>query len=337
MKTRLFCTKKVASAILFVMMLIATTSMSYGSEYDLNNEYRTPEQIKSFLNSHPVDNNAFNDSYVFSYQKTPLLASSYEPGALSKKSLTSPLHLIENIRYIAGIPADLKLSDEYTSMAQSASLVSYANDSISHTPKFPTRMSNKIAKSGIRACGESNLAWDSWQNVSIEYSILNIWMKDDSASNIKALGHRRWILSPEMKRTGFGAVSGSRGTYNTMYVFDFGRKVKTNYQIAWPAQHTPTSYFPEETPWSLSLGKILNEQKIKVTLTRLSDGKVWNFSKKNSDGKFYVNNDAYGQKGCIIFQPSNLHACHSGDVFRVEVTGAGKTIRYNVNFFNEKA
>lgn len=162
-------------------------------------------------------------------------------------------------------------------------------------------------------------------------------MKDDSASNIKALGHRRWILSPEMKRTGFGAVSGSRGTYNTMYVFDFGRKVKTNYQIAWPAQHTPISYFPEGTPWSLSLGKTLNAQKIKVTLTRLSDGKVWNFSKKNSDGEFYVNNDAYGQTGCIIFRPSSLHACHSGDVFRVEVTGAGKTIRYKVNFFNEKA
>lgn len=185
----------------------------------------------------------------------------------------------------------------------------------------------------MKACAESNLAWDSWQNTSLEHSILNVWMKDASASNIKALGHRRWILSPEMKRTGFGAVSGSRGTYNTMYVFDFGRKVKTNYQVAWPAQQMPVSYFPEGTPWSLSLGKVLNSEKIKVTLTRLSDNKVWNFSKKQADGAFYVNNDGYGQKGCIIFNPKNIGHCKSGDKFIVKVSGAGKEISYIVNFF----
>ena len=218
-------------------------------------------------------------------------------------------------------------------MAQAASLVNYSNDSISHYPEFPSNISSKTAKSGIKACAESNLAWDSWQNTSLEHSILNVWMKDDSVSNIKALGHRRWILSPEMKRTGFGAVSGSRGTYNTMYVFDFGRKVKTNYQVAWPAQQMPVSYFPEGTPWSLSLGKVLNSEKIKVTLTRLSDNKVWNFSKKQADGAFYVNNDGYGQKGCIIFNPKNIGHCKSGDKFIVKVSGAGKEISYIVNFF----
>lgn len=247
--------------------------------------------------------------------------------------MNSALHLLENIRYIAGLPADLKLSNDYTRMAQAASLVNYSNDSISHYPEFPSNISSKTAKSGIKACAESNLAWDSWQNTSLEHSILNVWMKDDSVSNIKALGHRRWILSPEMKRTGFGAVSGSRGTYNTMYVFDFGRKVKTNYQVAWPAQQMPVSYFPEGTPWSLSLGKVLNSEKIKVTLTRLSDNKIWNFSKKQADGAFYVNNDGYGQKGCIIFNPKNIGHCKSGDKFIVKVSGVGKEISYSVNFF----
>ncbi len=333
MKTLFFSTKKITSALAFTLMLIAVTAYSYGGERDLNVSYRTPEDINAFLQSHPVAHDAFSESYEFSYSDAPRLSSSYEPGSLSKSDLNSALHLLENIRYIAGLPADLKLSNDYNRMAQAASLVNYSNDSISHYPEFPSNISSKTAKSGIKACAESNLAWDSWQNTSLEHSILNVWMKDDSFSNIKALGHRRWILSPEMKRTGFGAVSGSRGTYNTMYVFDFGRKVKTNYQVAWPAQQMPVSYFPEGTPWSLSLGKVLNSEKIKVTLTRLSDNKVWNFSKKQADGAFYVNNDGYGQKGCIIFNPKNIGHCKSGDKFIVKVSGVGKEISYSVNFF----
>lgn len=333
MKTLFFSTKKITSALAFTLMLIAVTAYSYGGERDLNVSYRTPEDINAFLQSHPVAHDAFSESYEFSYSDAPRLSSSYEPGSLSKSDLNSALHLLENIRYIAGLPADLKLSNDYNRMAQAASLVNYSNDSISHYPEFPSNISSKTAKSGIKACAESNLAWDSWQNTSLEHSILNVWMKDDSVSNIKALGHRRWILSPEMKRTNFGAVSGSRGTYNTMYVFDFGRKVKTNYQVAWPAQQMPVSYFPEGTPWSLSLGKVLNSEKIKVTLTRLSDNKVWNFSKKQADGAFYVNNDGYGQKGCIIFNPKNIGHCKSGDKFIVKVSGVGKEISYSVNFF----
>lgn len=328
------CSRRLSLTLFFVIMLIAVTTISYGGEKDLNNEYRMPEDINAFMKSHPVASNAFSDLYSFSFTELPKLTSSYEPGEISKINLNSALHLIENIRFIAGIPADLTLSDSYNTMAQAASLVSYANDSLSHNPQTPSNMSSKTAKSGIKGCGESNLAWDSWANTSIEYSILNIWMKDDSPSNIKSLGHRRWILSPEMKKTGFGAVSGSRGTYSTMYVFDFGRKVKTNYQVAWPAQQMPTSYFPEGTPWSLSLGKKLNAEKITVTLTRLSDNKVWKFSNKKSDGQFYVCNEAYGQKGCIIFNPNSIGRCNSGDKFRVEITGAGKDINYNVNFFS---
>ena len=333
MKSLEFILQKFSCVLLFVFMLISLTSISYAGEPALNNEYRSAEQIRSFCNAHPIDSTSLGDSYVFSYQTLPILHDSYEPGMLSKKALTSPLNMIANIRYIAGLPADLKLSSDYNRMAQAASLVSYSNHSISHYPALPSNMSSKTAKTGKKACAESNLAWDSWQNTSLEYSILNVWMKDDSPSNIKALGQRRWILSPEMKNTGFGAVSGSRGTYACMYVFDFSRKVKKNYQVAWPAQQMPVSYFPEGTPWSLSLGKTLKAEKITVTLTRVSDGTIWRFSKKVADGDFYISNEAYGQEGCIIFNPKGIGRCNAGDRFRVNITGAGKEICYEVNFF----
>ena len=176
MKTLFFSTKKITSALAFTLMLIAVTAYSYGGERDLNVDYRTPEDINAFLQSHPVAHDAFSDSYEFSYSDSPQLGSSYEPGSLSKSDLNSALHMLENIRYIAGLPADLKLSNDYNRMAQAASLVNYSNDSISHYPEFPSNISSKTAKSGIKACAESNLAWDSWQNTSLEHSILNVWI-----------------------------------------------------------------------------------------------------------------------------------------------------------------
>ena len=95
----------------------------------------------------------------------------------------------------------------------------------------------------------------------------------------------------------------------------------------------PVSYFPEGTPWSLSLGKMLKAEKITVTLTRVSDGTLWRFSKKAADGDFYISNEAYGQEGCIIFNPKGIGRCNAGDRFRVNITGAGKEICYEVNFF----
>lgn len=314
------------------------TPTSAFADSDLNTAYRSPSELKQWLQAHPVANmhTDYNSDYSFTFEDTPSLEKgSYDEGSLSKADLNSALQLVNNIRYIAGLPGNVTLSNSYTKAAQAASLVSYANNSLSHNPRTPAAMSSKLARLGVKTCGESNIAWSSWKNCSLDWTILNSWMKDSSASNISTLGHRRWILSPEMKRTGFGAVSGDNGTYSTMYIFDFGRKVKKNYQVAWPAQNTPTSYFPDGTPWSLSLGKKLNAGKISVELTRLSDGHRWTFSKSSADGDFYVNNDGYGQYGCIIFNPNNLIGCRDGDSFRVDVSGVGKsTISYTVNFFD---
>ena len=120
MKTLFFSTKKITSALAFTLMLIAVTAYSYGGERDLNVDYRAPEDINAFLQSHPVAHDAFSDSYEFSYSDSPQLGSSYEPGSLSKSDLNSALHMLENIRHIAGLPADLKLSNDYNRMAQAA-------------------------------------------------------------------------------------------------------------------------------------------------------------------------------------------------------------------------
>lgn len=160
-------------------------------------------------------------------------------------------------------------------------------------------------------------------------------MADSSARNISTLGHRRWILNPTMGKAGFGAVSGYNGTYSAMYIFDDSRNARMDYQVAWPAQNMPLSYFTSDSPWSISLGKVLDPDNISVTLTRVNDGRVWKFSSYGSHGEFYVNNNGYGQKGCVIFRPSGLTSYNHGDLFNVSIKGAGKKkIEYSVNFFD---
>ena len=73
---------------------------------------------------------------------------------------------------------------------------------------------------------------------------------------------------------------------------------------------------------------------IKVTLTRKSDMRVWEFSNEHSDGYFAVNNDtSVPLYGCIIFRPDDVGGYSHGDVFNVKIEGLDKEVCYNVNFF----
>ena len=83
------------------------------------------------------------------------------------------------------------------------------------------------------------------------------------------------------------------------------------------------------------MGSTVDISSVKVKLTRESDNKTWNFSSSEADGYFNVNNDGYGQKGCIIFRPDTDEDYEAGDVYNVSITGLGdgKDVSYSVNFF----
>lgn len=156
-------------------------------------------------------------------------------------------------------------------------------------------------------------------------------MADDNASNIDRVGHRRWVLNPAMGKTGFGAVKGDKGTYSGMYSFDRSRSA-AQYGVCWPAQTMPLEFFEDDYPWSISMGTNVDASSASVTLTRKRDGQEWNFSPSQSDGVFYVNNEYYGQTGCIIFRPDEI-SYRDGDVFEVEITGLSQPVSYEVEFF----
>ena len=295
----------------------------------LNVTYHTQQEILDRMNSDAAVTGA-----GLSFSENPVTASPYAPGTLSQETLNGAVTMLNQIRFIAGLQDNVALDDSYNQMTQAASLVNYVNNVLTHTPQKPVDMDDALFKMGETGAGSSNIAWASWATQTFKDSLINGWMADYDASNIDRLGHRRWCLNPSMGKTGFGAVAGSNGTYSAMYSFDTSNSGASETGVAWPAQNMPIEYFDNVYPWSVSMGSEVNKDSITVTLTKVSDGRTWTFSSGSADGYFNVDNDNYGQTGCIIFRPDGA-SYSAGDSFRVTIDGLGTPVSYTVNFFDE--
>ena len=280
----------------------------------------TQEEIRQFIRNNP------GPMIPNTYAEEPSAAEPYSPGKLSERSTEAAFNALNQMRYVAGIPADVTYDAHDTDMAQAAALISAANKSLSHNPAKPEGMDDDLYDLGSGGASMCNLASSATASLA---SSVRQWMRDRSDSG--RLGHRRWLLNPAMKKSGFGAV----GSYAAVFVFD-GITGDPSYRgIAWPAQNMPLEFFSNSDEWHVSFGKELSKSDVLVTLSRRSDGKVWTFSEDNADGKFNVENSNFGgQKGCVIFCPDNV-SYSDGDQFDVMISGVGESdVAYTVNFFS---
>ena len=295
---------------------------------------RTQEEIQAFVNAHPAYRNQVN-----LYQVAPT-DKPYAAGKLSAVNQRSALNLVCQLRYIAGLGADLSLLTEQEDAMGATALVirlysdqyraQHGSDILSHYPGRASALSDAVYD-GLYAAGYVGAGR---ANIAMGYTVTNAllaYMSDADDVNIKTVGHRRWILNPEMGRTVFGA----NGRFSAMYAHDLSAGGGES-RVAWPAQQMPLEYFNASDPWSLSYGRVLNADKISVTLVRVRDSRAWTFSSASADGAFFVENSGYGQRGCVIFRPSGLGQIAAGDTFNVSVTDdeAGEVTRYTVRFFS---
>ena len=307
---------------------------SASSASGINVRSRSQSEIRSYISSHP-----FARYTEDTFATKPSITSPYNAGKLSTVSAQNALDSLNVMRYIAGL-SEVKLKDDYSELAQYSSLVNCVNGSLSHFPTKPSNMSSSMYDLGYKGSGSSNIASAGGSMIrSCAWSVSEAWMKDEDSSNISALGHRRWCLNPTMGYTGFGLVSKTSQTYgheysSAMYAFDRSNSSAGEYGVCWPAQNMPTEFFNSNDVWSISMNQNVDASKVKVTLTRQNDGKKWTFSKSSSNGDFYVNNEAYGQTGCIIFRPTGVSKYSNGDVYKVDITGLSTGVSYTVSFFD---
>jgi uncharacterized repeat protein (TIGR02543 family) len=302
-----------------------TKNTTYYAHYVkvINVKTHSKKEIKAFIKKH----NAKLSSNVKYSSMPSFIKSKYKPGKLSKSTLIPALNMVNQMRYISGIDANVTLDSDYSKLSQAAALVSSINGYISHSPSQPKGMSDSLYKKAYIGAYFSNLS----MNWNLSSTILQ-YMADDDSSNIDKVGHRRWILNPYMKQTGFGYAGGS----SAMYAVDFNRESAYT-GVSWPAKYTPIRYFGDNHPWSISLGVEVPNKGVTVKLIRKSDKKTWTFyNKSRKSGYFNINNGDYGQFGstCIIFRPKNIQI-KAGDKFEVRITGVPGTslIKYDVEFF----
>ena len=315
-----------------------------GNGAGVNVAYRTQEEIRAYAKEHPYE---IYDNGNIMEEEASYEAPYNNPGKPTSSFIQDGLNAINQVRYVAGL-GEVVLDNTYTKLAQMGSYLNALNyPGLSHTPNKPDGMDEEAYQLGYQGASNSNLGVGYY---TLAQTVIDGWMNDGDDYNISNLGHRRWVLNPPMGKTGLGFVD-PKG-YSAMYAMDRSAlsTSMTTLGVAWPAQNMPIEYvrgysyisnlFQEEYeydsnyPWSYSYGTVVDADKVEVTLTRERDQKQWKFSKQEADGAFYVDNQFYGQRGCIIFRPENVGEYYANDKFHVEITGLSKEVSYDVSFFS---
>lgn len=249
------------------------------------------------------------------------VAAPYRAGALRRDFLQDGLNAINFARYLAGLPDDVVLDDRLNDLAQHGAVLLAASE-FSHFSPRPIDMGRAFFRQGLRATSHSNIGsgYDDLESFN------NSCMDDSDPSNIGVLGHRRWLLNPDLKRTGMGLADDSSDTY----VFDTSRAEEVDYDaILWPcAGNFPAQMFASSTAWSVTVNPdeyALHEGSLSVTLRRLRDGRSWTFTRADHDwtGDFFeVSTVGCGVSNCIIFwpDPDSVGRYRPGDVFEVRLS-----------------
>ena len=302
--------------------------------------YHSQEDIVNYVQKHPTGAMGLDsqgnviENYSIEYAEKPELKPPYTIGQLTDKEEENALNMVKTIRYIAGLSDNVELSGEYIMLAQASSQINCVNGKLTHTPKIPDDMNIVIGAVGYQGSVLSNIAKYTRPDVSLKFAILDGFMTDGDKTNIKDVGHRRWILNPSMGATGFGSSTTKTTTYLAMYAQDMSNKDNDKDAIVWPAQNMPTSLFLPDSPWSVSLDDSIDIEDINISVIRESDSRVWVFNSEYADGELYVSNKDIGTDSCIIFRPEGITEYRPGDRFHVNISGFALGISYTVSFFD---
>lgn len=327
--------------VLLLLSLVLTTifflqpeaSMQSG---DLSYPQLTKEEIAGIL----IDDFVPLPKDIF--QTDPHLSAPYATGTVNRTALEAATARFNAIRRLSGLPPvvlDMTLSEK----AQYGAVLLNASD-YAHLPKKPTDMTSEFYTQGRAATSSSNLYIGKNLITAVDG-----FMHDSDTYNLPNLGHRRWQQSPFMGRIGFGYVPAANGrkSFVVEKISDMSGEPFDYDLITWPSSgNFPNEMFNGPAAWSI----ILNSKKyktpdisaVKVTLTRQSDNKVWEFSGKydvSVSGDYFRANTVTGLPGpCIIFRPGNTNKYEG--IWTVSVAGVTDKqgnpvdISYTVDFFS---
>ena len=273
-------------------------------------------------------------------------------GTLSQQSQEAALGLINFFRALCGL-GEVTISQDDNKYAQAGSdYLADTNFESGNPHNAADGSGNEDAIKGLHA---SNISMGS-HGYSI-YDLLLMQFGDDDDQNGTSLGHRRWLLDPDLKTVGFGAAKGNSWKYFVLTYTAVDNPDREN--VAFPNN----GFFPIEAlissstmygaPFNVSLGtdyKVTSPSGMKVTITK-DDGTTTEFNYVSSssnpdfnDNWWTINTGGYGSGSAIIINPSYSwlgdYQALAGHSFTVTISGLTDkdgnpaTITYTINFFS---
>jgi hypothetical protein len=257
------------------------------------------------------------------YVVTPSIKAPYAPGSVNAGFLSDGLGIINFARFLAGLPNDVTLDSNRNTDGQYAAVL-LAAGTFSHEPPKPADMTQAFYDRAVATTTSSNLGYGYADSETFQLDCLS----DDDAGNIPRLGHRRWLLNPQMLESGIGFAESRHATY----AFDRSRTEQLTYSaIAYPSAGpfpVDGGFLCSTTPWSITLNPLRYDWDTTghtVTLRRVSDGKTWTFtaSDTNTSGEYFATNfSGYGVPNVFIFRPDPQSVTYAaGDQFDVTLSG----------------
>lgn len=255
----------------------------------------------------------------------------FSAGSLTDQAQQSALDVLNFLRGIAGLDA-VQLSPLYSLRAQNGALLLSANDFLEHDAPMPAGMDPAQYESAHLGTSLGNIAKFNWMRPEILIDGVTYFARDDGEENLAVMGHRRWLLNPEMAFTGFGLANSETGmSYVTMYAVDDGNAgVEWDY-VAWPCDGAfPVELMRRELAWSVSLNEEnydLDASRPRVTLREETTGTEFVFNPAGGSGDGYCTlSDANAGSGpCIIFRPeirdAGIDEYLQNQVWTVKITG----------------
>lgn len=221
-------------------------------------------------------------------------------GASSASFNSGTVEAINWFRSMAGL-RNVAEDPQQSVIAQQASLMMEAQNQLSHSPGTNW---NCYSAGGAQAAQTSNLTL----GINGVRGVLG-QIEDPGASNV-AVGHRRWLLFPELETVGIGNTSRAS---TVRVINDFGPRSTESSWIAWP----PAGFVPDDVVferWSVSYagGGNVDFSNARVTVTE--------------NGRALSANllpviDGFGDP-TLVFEVPGANPQATGDAnYRVQITG----------------
>lgn len=283
----------------------------------------------------------------------------YSLGQVSAEHMERALDSVNLMRMIAGLPV-VYLHDDYNKISQYGAVVLAANDTLTHTPSRPAGMDDEFYGNGYASTSHSNIAygWMSGTDSHYNMPLFTVgYMEDSGVNNVAVVGHRRWILNPPMRYTGFGfALSSKNAAYSAMYAMNRNGATPDYDFISWPSSgNFPSEFANTEMPWHVTLNPDkfdvarMNTGNVQVTITA-PDGRSQTITAADAAGDvankkqayFNIDKSGYGVANAIIFRPGTavLGSKDLMGIYTVTISGlytkdgTPAKISYNTDFFS---